>query len=255
MGKGMWAALLLLFAQVAAADGVEPGLQLKPEMLTEHFLASHPDLRWQREGMHSMDQGRHAAAMNQFKRAARYADKLSQAQIANMYWEGIGVERDRALAYAWMDVAAERLYPDLIVFRERFWNALEPHEREEAIERGQAVLAEYGDEAAKPRMERILNRARRSITGSRLGGSVPSVRVIPLTGPGRYRHSGEIDLTSGVGTVSGEEVYADRYWRPERYWELQDTLWNAPGTQGRVEVGKPAAMDEPGGESIMEKEF
>lgn len=250
MNKGLWVGLMLAVAQVAPASetGVGGlGLDIDPDMLTEHFLSSHPDLRWQREGMHSMDQGHHEIALDQFKRAARYGDKLSQAQIANMYWEGIGVERDRALAYAWMDIAAERLYPDLIAFRERFWAELGPREREEAIERGQAILAEYGDDVAKPRLEEVLQRARRSITGGRLG-AVGNVRVIPFTGPGRHRYSGELNLAGATSSISGHAYYADEFWKAEQYWEMQDRAWNAPDREGRVDVGDPAMVRKPGDE-------
>src|SRR3546814_613891 len=84
-----------------SVPGIEPGI------LTEGFLSSHPDMRWRREGLYSYNQEEYDIAMDQFLRAARYADKPSQAMIAEMYWKGIGVPRDRELGYAWMDWAAE----------------------------------------------------------------------------------------------------------------------------------------------------
>ena len=39
------------------------------------------------------------------------------------------VPADRALAYAWMDVAAERLYHDFLVRREGYWRALDEAQR------------------------------------------------------------------------------------------------------------------------------
>src|SRR3546814_3071942 len=78
-----------------SVPGIEPGI------LTEGFLSSHPDMRWRREGLYSYNQEEYDIAMDQFLRAARYADKPSQAMIAEMYWKGIGVPRDRELGYAW----------------------------------------------------------------------------------------------------------------------------------------------------------
>lgn len=91
----------------------------------EAFNASHPDLFWRRAGTLDYERGRHAEAMLKFRRAARYADKAAQAMIAQMLWNGDGVAADRALAYAWADLAAERGYPRFIATRERFWNELD----------------------------------------------------------------------------------------------------------------------------------
>lgn len=211
---------------------------IPPEMFTEGFLSAHPDLRWRREGLHSFSNRQYTIAMNQFKRSARYGDKPSQAMVAEMYWEGLGVEQDRPLAYAWMDIAAERMYPNFVILRERYWHRLDEKERIDAVERGQTVLAAVGDEVAKPRMERVLNRQRRKITGSRTG-FVGNLSVIELTGPA----AAVMDLSSlRSGHVSGGRdgvhVYADKYWVPEHYWELQDEIWRAPVRRPEVKVGE-----------------
>ncbi len=62
--------------------------------------------------------------MTKFLRAARYADKPSQAMIAQMLWNGDGVPVDRVMAYVWADLAAERGYPAFIATREKFWSEL-----------------------------------------------------------------------------------------------------------------------------------
>ena len=99
------AALVLAPAlQSLPADAAEPVID--PAVLTEGFLAAHPDLRWRAEGV-----------------------RASQAMIAAMYWDGTGVVRDRPIAYAWMDLAAERMYHDFLLYREAYWNALDAGER------------------------------------------------------------------------------------------------------------------------------
>lgn len=145
--------------------------------------------------------------------------------VAEMHWNGIGVAVDRPLAYAWMDIAAERLYHDFLVRREGMWRALDSAQQRDAIERGQPLLAEYGDDVAKPRLEKILRREKRRATGSRVG-YVGNLTIVPFTGP-----------LAGTGmTLSGDQYFAPKYWQPEKYWELQDAIWKAP-LKGRVRVG------------------
>lgn len=201
----------------------EPGID--PGILTEGFLSSHPDIRWRREGLYSYNRKEYDIAVAQFLRAARHADKPSQAVVADMYWRGEGVPQDRPLGYAWMDLAAERMYPVFLGYRESYWSALSPAEREQAIERGQALLAEYGDDVAKPRLEKALRRGARP-TGSRTGFT-GALTIIPNTGP-----------LAGTGmTLSGSEYYARKYWEPAQYWQLQDEIWSAP-PRGKVDVGE-----------------
>src|SRR5690606_21961142 len=128
-------------------------------MSSSGFLAAHPDLRWRGEGLAAFEEGRTGEALTYFKRAARYADKPSQAMVAEMLWTGTGTPQDRPLAYAWMDVAAERAYIPFLSKREEYWNALSEAERAQALEAGAAVYDEYRDGVAKERLERLLRRA------------------------------------------------------------------------------------------------
>lgn len=222
---------------LAAVPAVAQDAKIDPAVLTEGFLAAHPDLRWRAEGVRSYEKKDYAVALAEFRRAAHYGDKPAQAMIAEMYWNGIGVERDRPLAYAWMDIAAERLYHDFLVRREGIWSALDAAEQRDALSRGQALMAEYGDDAAKPRLEKVLRREQRRGTGSRVG-FVGNLTIVPFTGP-----------LAGTGmTLTGEEYYAPKYWQPEKYWQLQDTIWKAP-LKGRVKVGEvenvPAGAADP----------
>lgn len=230
---------LLVFLALPVSAAIAQDAQIDPAVLTEGFLAAHPDLRWRAEGVRSYDRKDYAIAMNEFKRAASHADKASQAIIAEMYWSGIGVAVDRPLAYAWMDIAAERHYHDFLVRREGMWSDLNDDERRDAIARGQAILTEYGDDVAKPRLEKVLRRAKRNVTGSRVG-YVGNLTIIPHTGP-----------LAGTGmTLTGDQYYSPKYWQPDQYWRLQDAIWKAP-LKGRVKVGElenvptePAGTDD-----------
>lgn len=226
--------LLCLVAMPVAASGgssAEGGPKIDPDVLTEGFLVAHPDLRWRAEGVRAYEEQDYDQALEYLKRAARYADKPSQAIIAGMYWDGVGVPQDRPLAYAWMDVAGERLYHDFILYREAYWNALDEAGRADALQRGQAILAEYGDDAAKPRLEKTLRRERGQVTGSRVG-FVGYMTIVPNTGP-----------LAGTGiTLRGDQYYAREYWEPEAYWQLQDRIWKAPARE-RVDVGDVEQVD------------
>lgn len=191
-------------------------------MNTEGFLAAHPDLRWRREGLQSYNEGNTGEALTFFKRASRYADKPSQAMVAEMLWAGTGTPMDRPLAYAWMDLAAERAYVPFLAKREQYWNSLSEVERARALDVGAGVYAEYRDTVAKERLDRLLLRAKRSATGSRLG-SVGNLKII-VPGPGG----------SSI-TIDGSRYYDDRYWKPENYWAWQDSIWKDPPT-GTVTV-------------------
>ncbi len=198
---------------------------IAPELLTEGFLAAHPDIRWRREGLHAFHNKRYDEAHGHFRRAATYADKASMAMLAEMYWKGLGVPADRPIGYAWMDLAAERLYANFTILRERYWRELTSAEQAASIERGQALLAEFGDAAAKPRLEKILRREGRKVTGSRVG-SVGFVRIVPMTGP-----------AAGTGKVlRASDYYRPDYWEPSHYWAWQDQVWQAPPRE-KVDVG------------------
>lgn len=187
------------------------------------FLAAHPDLYWREQGVADYERGRYGEAMTAFRRAARHADKTSQAMIAQMLWNGDGEPANRALAYVWADLAAERGYPQFIATRERFWNELSADERRAALAAGPAVFDEYADDVAKRRQERALIVAKRKVTGSRLG-HVGTLEVQERLQPWlAYKTDGAI-------------YYADRYWKPEQYWRWQDRTWTQP-PEGKVEVG------------------
>lgn len=209
---------------LAACFGValSTGLQAKASpdnpfiVQSEAFLNSHPDLKYRNMAMGSYLKGSFKEAMVYFKRAAYYADKPSQGMIGEMHWRGEGVPQNKAEAYAWLDLAAERQYPDLLVIRERYWKALSEAERLAAVDIGKGIYEKYGDAKAKNRLEIKLRMARMNTTGSR-AGYTGSLKVY-LAGP-----------DGQASSVDGSQFYQDKYWKPEQYWKWQDTPWvNSP---------------------------
>jgi hypothetical protein len=214
---------LALAVPATAQDGEPGGVDRQAIMNSEGFLAAHPDLRWRREGVGALEQGQGQEAATYFRRAARYGDKPSQAMLAELYWTGMaGVPRDRAEAYAWMDLAAERGYTLFIAKREQYWSALSKEKQARAIEVGRPLFDEFRDAEAKPRLARVLKRERRNTTGSRTG--FVGALTITVPGPGGLPQ-----------TIMGSQYYDDQFWEPEKYWAWQDRTWKDPPT-GRVEI-------------------
>lgn len=234
-----------VLAETNAAKAVDRAAlngQDREIMRQSGYLDGHPDRRYQRLGYEARKQGRMGKAREYFLRASRYADKLSQGVYAEMLWNGEGGAADRALAYAWMDLAAERGAPLLLARREQYWAELTPDERRRALEEGRAVYAEYGDEAAKPRLEREMRWHLGQATGSRLGKPTGAVQICL---EGHYaigsRETG-IEIECKGGSVDGTQYYADKYWKPEQYWRWQDRILAVPEPKGTVEVGAPRQL-------------
>jgi len=186
-----------------------------PMMITAGFLSGHPDLRFRLLGIEKRDAGKMEQAFGFFQRAGFYADKPSQAMVAEMLWNGTGTPVNRALAYAWMDLAAERGYEGFLDLRERYWAALTPEERDRALQEGPAVYARFGDEAARPRIDAALRREAVRITAGRIplevSGSVglEGLRAIAEDGVdcisigGLTKHVQAIDLSLKLGPPPG----------------------------------------------------
>lgn len=190
----------------------------------------HPNEYWRLQGADAASAGRWNDAFSHFRRAARFADKYSQHRISLMYWHGVGVEQNHALAYAWADLAAERLYPQFVLLREKMWSELTVGEREQAIKVGQDVYAEYGDAVAKKRFADAMAQAKRQTTGSHTG-AITSNLIVQSPGTG--------GSLSGAGGPGVADLYADARWDIERYWKVEDVMWS----DGSVNVGNLEIVD------------
>lgn len=215
-------------AVAAPRPAVPPDPVDDPLLVTAGFLDHHQDLKYRLLGMEAYRARDFERALRFFRRASFFADKPSQGMVAEIYWNGDGVPRDPVLAYIWMDLAAERGYAGFLGLRERYWNALDPAQRERAIEAGQAVYARFGDAAAQPRYEHQLRIGRRLMTGSRVGVN----RGVQIEVPG----------PSGSQSIEGTRFYDERYWDAKKYWAWQDRLWMKPPI-GRVDVGALQKVD------------
>lgn len=227
-----WAVVTSLAALPAWAQPADvTDLRAQEIVHTSAFLASHPDLRYRALAQEAVALGRLEEARTYFRRSARYADKLSQAALAEMWWEGLGGEQDRALGYAWMDLAAERGTAFLLALRERYWAALDPAEQRRAQREGPALYAEYGDPAAQPRLERELRTALRQVTGSRTGRVGGGMEM-------------EVRVAGGMRRkVDPDVFYRDEFWTPAEYWQRQARELDQAGrSEGKIDVGLPTTV-------------
>jgi tetratricopeptide (TPR) repeat protein len=203
------------------------------------FDAAHPELRERAKGMQAYRRGDYETALRYFRRAAYHADKASQGMVAEMLWHGSGVQRDRALAYAWMDLAAERGYRTLAIKREQYWNSLDQDERRRALEEGVDLYTRYGDDVALSRYATRLRIERSRATGSRTGFASNMQILVPV---------GANAGSPSFVTLDGSRFYAREYWYPKAYVQWSDARWEAEVEApriGQVEVREPETVREP----------
>lgn len=209
-----------------ARDAADPG-DIAIILDSSTFLEAHPDMRWRKLAIDAHKAGRDEQAREYFQRAALYADKLSQSAYAEMLWKGEGGAQDRPLAYAWMDLAAQRGSQALLMRREYYWSLLDEAERKRAQEVGQAVYSRYGDKVSKPRQEREMRAGANKATGSRIGAAGAG-RVCLGIDRGAFSETGS-DRGSKLGGACGRPISADAYyarrlWEPAQYWAWQDQV-------------------------------
>lgn len=193
----------------------------------------HLDQVFRQRGFEAHAQGRYGGALDYFRMAARFADKPSQLALGMMHLNGEGTPADPAAAYAWLDLAAERGYPDMLALREEVWARLDPAQQARAIELGRGLYAEYGDAVAKPRHWQRVQ--------SHLVGSIG--RHASLRGNAwviDYGNCPFATLRVGAGQLPGSGCNAvfgyfeSPDWERDTYWREQDLIWSPSGV---VSVG------------------
>ena len=214
---------LLLASAAAHADG-EPAkappriYEIPQQLLTDGFLAAHPDMDYRMRGVALDKRHNPASASKEYRRAAYYGDKPSQARLGEMYWNGEGVARDPVQAFLWMALAAEREQREFSLLKMYYWQHLDTTQQASAREQAPAMLEEYGDKAALHRLGTVMRREQRKTAGSLIG-------YTPSSGP----------LFMGNG-LDPELYFAEAVWKPEEYVKLRDRIFEQQ-YEGRVTVG------------------
>ena len=112
----------------------------------------HPDLFGEFAGMRHYAHHEYRDALKYFEIGALYADKMSQLCLGLMHMNGEGTPKDPVTAYAWLDLAAERDYPDFVATRDSLKKTLTPEQLAKAQVLRAELGAKYGDAVAKPRL-------------------------------------------------------------------------------------------------------
>ncbi|MET3653062.1 hypothetical protein [Dyella japonica] len=219
--------------------------ELERAQATPDVVEHHSDLYFRSIGVDAYKAGHQERALEMFIAAARFGDKPSEAMVATMYWNGEGTAVDRPRAYAWMDLAADRGYHDLIIQRELYWNRLSASERDEAIKVGKDVYAQYSDEQGQQHLAAEMFRATSQITGSHTGAIGNGVVMHSLGGMGSM-HMRATWFIDDNDERALDKYYSSAVWSPKDYLRLKDMQWRLSGPlQGNVEVGEPLQLSSP----------
>jgi len=189
-------------------------------------------------GLKSYERGDSKDAVEHFTAAAGFADKYSQHYLSLMYWHGAGVPEDRAQAYVWADLAAERGNRTLLLIREKMWSQMTSREQERALALGEGFYARYGDEVAKPRAEGLMRAFVRDMTGSRLGyrNQMMEIAAQPVNGVFKTDVGANAAAYLVADAVTPEQLYGRTGGvNFDVYWKEQDALLDGIGS---TSVGK-----------------
>jgi hypothetical protein len=207
----------------------------------------HPDLFGEFAGMRAYAHHQYKNALKYFEIGALYADKLSQLSLGLMYMNGEGTAKDPVTAWAWLDLAAERGYPNFVATRDSLQKTLTPEQATKA----QALRAElgekYGDAVAKHRLAVQLHQGQMQITGSHTGhdSGIYQLNNKPNCGPVLYI-AGQEQPEAGCGS----RIFAKDRWDPDLYFASRDREYKATVSVGAVqEQGKAIANPTQGGET------
>ena len=235
LGAGLIFAISFAFAADVPDDDPlnDPSVQKTLRAMNDASTWYHPDLFGEFAGVRRYVHREFAGAMKYFEVGAYYADKFSQLSIGLMYVNGEGVAKDPLTGFAWLDIAAERDYPDFVATRDRVKASLTPDELRQAQVIRDKLAARYADTVAKPRMAQQLRFGMEQMTGSRLGFD-QGVKHDSMKGTqckGGVYIGGIALPEAGCG---GDDIYAESRWKPEKYFARRDSQWNATVTVGDI---------------------
>lgn len=212
----LFALLMLSLASTAAAE----------ERLS--YADNTPGHKIMALGHSAFRAGRYQVALQNYQRAAYWGDKFGHYNVGVMHYHGQGTEQDVPRAWAWLELAAEREYPQMREVADLLWGRLIDEQKAE----GRRILINelievYGDEAAIRRTSRRMNRERRKIAGSRVG-HVGALQVLDVDGYARVNIAPDAIQIEFVGrSLSGEEFFNQGHWDFNRVIETEGQLLRA----------------------------
>lgn len=144
-----------------------------------------PSSRLMGDAQRAYRAGMYFSALSHYKAAARWSDKFAQHNIGIMHLRGEGTEFDPLRGWAWLELSAERGYPQFVEAADSLWALMNESERSRARSILDNELAPvYADEATLERTAREMRFRLRDATGSRTGsrGMLQMLRVYDASG-------------------------------------------------------------------------
>jgi hypothetical protein len=238
----IWAALaLLLLTTAVQADEDplnDPSVQKTLRAMANASTWYHPDLFGMTAGMLHYAHHDYGGALKYFEIGAFFADKLSQLSIGLMHLNGEGTPKDLVSAWAWIDLAAERDYPDFVATRDNLKAMLSPQQLAQAMILRKALAERYADTVAKWRMTVQLRQGQMHLTGSLTGFDFGVIQAtFKPCGPALVLGGRKIPQ---IGCGDGASLMAKENWQPDLYFAARDREWKATVTVGAVEQQKSA---------------
>ncbi|QKK03311.1 MAG: sel1 repeat family protein [Pseudomonadota bacterium] len=155
--------------------------------------------------------GMHETALMHYLEAARWADKFAQYNVGVMHLRGEGTEFDPVRAWAWLELSAERDYPQFVETADDLYAMLDEQQRQQARAiYEQELVPRYGDAVKVPRVQRAMRRELRGATGSRTGSQGFLSMLTVYDGSGVPRKGTEFYAPEKWETLPGF-VWADRF--------------------------------------------
>lgn len=241
---GAMAAVMFGVAHAEQDPLKDPDVQKTMRAMANASTWGHPDQFGEFAGLRYYAHHNYKGALKYFKIGALYADKLSQLSIGLMYLNGEGVRKDPVTAYAWLELAAERDYPEFKDTRDRVKASLTPDQLQQGEKIHAELAVKYGDAVAQPRMAKQLRLTQMEITGSHTGfdSGITQLSTTASCGPSVIV-GGEVTPQAGCG---GPSMFAKSRWDPKTYFASRDAEWKATVSVGAIQsAGTPDAAAKP----------
>ncbi|HET8941622.1 MAG TPA: sel1 repeat family protein [Rudaea sp.] len=227
---------IISLAWAADDPAKDPEVQKTLEAMHNASTWFHPDLYGMTQGFQDYAAHRYKAAIKHFEYGALYADKLSQLCLGLMYLNGEGTAKDPGTALAWLELAAERGYPQFVATRDQVARSLNLIQRERAKKAHEILVKRYGDAVAKHRMAVQLRQGMMNFTGSRTGYDSGVVQISPVKCGPALVIGGRLVPQIGCGAMN--DFLAKDNWEPRQYFAARDREWFAT-----VKVGPMTQVD------------
>ncbi|MDA3934862.1 MAG: hypothetical protein PF630_11135 [Gammaproteobacteria bacterium] len=187
--------------------------------------------------------GDYKLAFRRYQKLAEVGDKFAQFRLAVMYEDGLHVEQSLIEAYAWSYVAAESDRKEFRDYNARIKQLLNEEELATARKHAGNRVTEFGLYKQASDAYKLLLGTIRSCTGSRVGNTCASVKVIDMTcSIASDELPGQNCLR--IGTMGLESIVGNF---PLTVRKAKENLQNFMDAYnpGRVELGDFELIDDP----------